>query len=407
MSKMSDRPNYWTPWLDCDVGVLGGGPAGAAAAITLARAGCSVVVLERSHYDRARVGETLPPAARSPLLQLGVWDQFSKAGHAPSPGILSAWGEEELYEQHFIFNPHGHGWHLDRQSFDSMLAQTAERSGARVYCDAQVGSCLRRAADAGRNEGWQVEFTCGGQRSQLRAKFLIDATGRAATLARQQGAKRINADRLVGLVGLLNTRSSESEGDTRTLVEASADGWWYSALLPQQRLIAVYMTDADLLPRQSGLRLAFWQAQLQQTIHTQARLRNFNRPAVPFVVAANSSRLDCVGRHDWLAVGDAAMAFDPLSSQGLLQALASGIRAGETAVRYLTGESTAMDEYALKTAEIFSEYQRLHAVYYGREHRWPQSIFWQRRSVAASAVDGGRLSFLADRKSVDGRRLQL
>jgi flavin-dependent dehydrogenase len=108
--------------------------------------------------------------------------------------------------------------------------------------------------------------------------------------------------------------------------------------------------------------------------------------------------------HGWLAVGDAAMAFDPLSSQGLLQALASGIRAGETAVRHLAGESTAVGEYALKTAEIFGEYKRLHAVYYGREGRWPQSIFWQRRSAAVSAVGGGRLSFLTDRKSVDGRR---
>ena len=353
------------------------------------------------------VGETLPPAARSQLLQLGVWEQFITAGHEPSPGILSVWGEEELQEQHFIFNPHGHGWHLDRQSFDLMLAQAAGRSGARVYCDAQVGSCLRLASDADRNEGWQVEFTCGGRRSQLRAKLLIDATGRVATLARRQGAKRVNADRLVGLVGLLTVRSSESEGDARTLVESSADGWWYSALLPKQRLIAVYMTDGDLLPRQSGLRLAFWQAQLQRTTHTLARLRNFNWPAVPFVVAANSSRLDCVCGYGWLAAGDAAMAFDPLSSQGLLQALATGIRAGETAVRYLAGESTAMSEYALKTDEIFSEYRRLHAVYYGRENRWPQSIFWQRRSVAATAVGGGRLSFLTDRKSVDGRRLQL
>ena len=93
--------------------------------------------------------------------------------------------------------------------------------------------------------------------------------------------------------------------------------------------MAVYMTDADLLRRQCGAWPAFWQARLQQTIHTQSRLRAFDLQAALRVVAANSSRLNYVSGRGWLAVGDAAMAFDPLSSQGLVQALASGIRAGE------------------------------------------------------------------------------
>src|SRR4029434_4989904 len=105
------------------------------------------------------------------------------------------------------------------------------------------------------------------------------------------------------------------------------------------------MTDADLLPRQRGLWRAFWHTQLQQTAHTQARLHAFDLQAAPRVVAANSSRLDSVSGHGWLAVGDAAMAFDPLSSQGLMHALASGMRAGEALHSCLAGEAAAMGEY--------------------------------------------------------------
>src|SRR5262245_8568382 len=384
MLKMNASSDHHSPRSECDVVVLGGGPAGAAAAITLARAGHSVAVIEKSQYAQPRIGETLPPTARPRLVELAVWEPFLAAGHLPSPGVLAVWGEDELYQTHFIFNPYGQGWHLDRQRFDRMLAQAVRQAGACLYCGAQVTSCLPLAGDR-----WQVAFTSSGQQHQLRATFLIDATGRPAALARRQGAKRLNADRLVGLASVLVARSRESdcpenECDSCTLVEACADGWWYSAFLPGRRLMAAYMTDADLLRRHRGAWGAFWQARLQQTIHTQLRLRAFDLRAVPRVVAANSSRLDCVTGRGWLAVGDAAMAFDPLSSQGLIRALASGIRAGEALNGCFSGDLATMCQYDIEANNVFREYWRLRAVYYGRERRWPQSVFWQRRHRLAA-----------------------
>jgi len=137
------------------------------------------------------------------------------------------------------------------------------------------------------------------------------------------------------------------------------------------------MTAADLLPRQRGSWPAFWHARLQQTTHTHTRLSAFELQASPRV-AAHSSRLNHVTGDGWVAVGDAAMAFDPLSSQGLTQALASGIRAGEALDGCLAGEVVALDEYDHKANEVVRAYSQLRGVYFGREQLWPQSFFWRR-----------------------------
>jgi 2-polyprenyl-6-methoxyphenol hydroxylase-like FAD-dependent oxidoreductase len=176
----------------------------------------------------------------------------------------------------------------------------------------------------------------------------------------------------------------EPDGNAWTLVEACAEGWWYSALLPEGRWIAVYMTDADLLPRTHGSGRAFWQVRLQETTHTQARLQALDLNALPRVVAAGTSRLDRVSGDGWLAVGDAAAARDPLSGQGLVQALASGVQGGEALARHLAGDAAAIGEYAGESDELFREYSRLHALHYAREQRWPRSVFWQRRQPAAA-----------------------
>lgn len=382
------RGNQMMSNKEADAVVLGGGPAGCAAALALARRRCSVVVIERSEYADTRLGETLPPMARKIMAGLGVWDLFLSQEHLPSFGIRSVWGRDEVYDNDFIFNPYGHGWHLDRARFDAMLALAAEAAGAVVYRGANLTSWTPDSAG-----GWEIEIGRGAERLRYRTRFLVDASGRAASFARKQGAQRTVVDHLIAAASFLSgSLSGTLSGSlyagapppipsSSTLVEAVEQGWWYSALLPNTQLVVAYFTDPDLYAKRNGDSATHWWHELQQAAHTEARAKDHALSAGPLILAANSSRLDPVAGSNWLAVGDAAMAFDPLSSQGISVGLEFGLRAAESIHAHWQGDDAALTDYANAVDQRFEDYLRSRGRYYGREQRWSHSAFWQRRHI--------------------------
>ena len=357
-----------------DVAVAGGGPGGTAAAIALAHAGARVVLLERSRYDTMRYGEMLPPRARVPLGRLGMWEAFLRQGHAPSPATVSVWGEAAPHETHFICNPYGHGWHVDRRRFDEGLAIAAAEAGACVRRGTRVVSCQPRRAAS-----WSVEVDGAAGRGTVQADFFIDATGRSSMLARAQHVQRLLHDRLVGIVCVFLDSSRTHEGDRRTLVEAVASGWWYSARLPDARVVAAYMTDADIMRTPKRRLRARYQRLLSDAPLTRTRTEGLTAEAEVVVMPASSSRLERAAGPNWLAVGDAAMAVDPLSSQGIYRALESGIAAAEALASNAAERAPAIQRYDFRMLHAFEAYLRKRTTYYRSETRWPQSVFWTRR----------------------------
>lgn len=350
-----------------DVLVAGGGPGGAAAAIELARAGRRVLLADATPPEPARlkVGESLPPPASALLRDLGVLDRFGSDGHLRSSGTSSAWGSPRLEATDFVFDPNGPGWHLDRRRFDRALRSAAAAAGAEV----RDGVAVRLA---GRDDGgWRLRL---GDGEETAARAIVDATGRAASIARALGARRVRRDRLVGIVAAVPAR--EDDHDARTLIEAVAGGWWYTALVPGRKRVVALMTDSDLVPPGARTPSGF-RALLSRTEHVATFVDGV--VIEPQSEPAHGSYLSPSAGDGWLAVGDAGLAFDPLSSQGIMTALYTGMAGARALGAFLDGDDLAPAAYAERLAAIAAAYERNLLYAYVSESRWPESHFWARR----------------------------
>jgi flavin-dependent dehydrogenase len=232
---------------------------------------------------------------------------------------------------------------------------------------------------------FRLEVENGSASEVLEADFVADATGRRARVARRLGARRIRYDRLVGIAALL--RSPTPDTDTYTLVEAVPEGWWYSALLADGRLALAFMTDGDLLNRNawhSGLA-----RRLAQTRITRARVEDhgYTLEEEPRALPAETSRLDTILGDGWLALGDAAAAYDPLSSHGIGSAMGSGFYAGHAIADLLAGHPEAGLAYLDVLQNAYGGCLDLQKRHYAGERRWPEAPFWRRRHDEAYGLE--------------------
>jgi flavin-dependent dehydrogenase len=349
--------------IECDVAIAGGGPAGCAAALTLLRySKLRPLVIERSAYEGWRVGETLSPGVLSLLDYLGATEAFDAQGQRRAYSTSAAWGGPHVVSRDLLFSGAGDAWHLDRAKFDRSLATL-------------VGSALITGTTIKRASGkWQLTLSDG---RELRARFVIDATGRHAAFARAQGARADVRDHLTGLVGVF--AGGDEEDDGSTLVESIPDGWWYSAQLPEGRVVAALMTDADVVRTERLHERDAWLERLGRTGATRRRVAGAELVREPIPCPAHTQILDPIAGDGWVAAGDAAVGFDPLSSMGIGYALTSGIHAARAAAAALAGDPSHASLYAKDVAHHFEAYLERKRAYYRLEQRWPDEPFWARR----------------------------
>ena len=362
-----------------DVTILGGGPAGNAAALSLKRMRPSmhVLIVEASRNHQWQVGETLSPGCKSILQSLGCWEHFRAECFIESHGTTSAWGNDRATDNEFIFSLGGSGYHVDRLRFERLLSHCSQQAGADLLSSFRVAS-----QEFVGNNSWHLTLRGPSNIEQVETRFVVDATGRVASFAAQNGAHRIADDRLMSVFTRFTFPSGLAPKDPRTLVEAQPDGWWYSALTPDDCLVVAWMSDADLIRARSLHLSVNWLEHLQRSRLTSARVAQGQPELPPRLQAAQSQILTRTSGPGWVATGDAASALDPLSSQGILKALRTGKLASFVALDCLTGRPSTQSRYDALVARDYEQYQETKTWFYSQEKRWPQSAFWSRRHLS-------------------------
>jgi flavin-dependent dehydrogenase len=345
-----------------DITIAGAGPAGSVLALLAARARYRVLLVERSHFDRPRFGETAPPELRQALTRVGLERLAQMPFCREAPEVLSVWGGDEPWSRHHIFSPYGTAFHLDRRAFDEALASAARDAGA----DLRLGCAARFAAQP--RGGYIVQLSTG---ERIRTNAAILATGRAGSGLGLPYARQY-LDNHIAVAARFSLPAGHL--DARTVIEAVPGGWFYLAVLPDNEVIAVFVTLATLVPSERRARLRWWLEALAKTIVVRNALNGCRLPQTLSVANARASFARSGAGDSWLAIGDARIAPDPLSGQGIIWAIDDAASTAELLTRMEWRDLA--EHIRVRTARDIKAYRVERSRVYSSEQRFKDDVYW-------------------------------
>lgn len=361
-----------------DVLIVGGGPSGASAALSmLQHSSLSVILTDNTAFDVSRVGEHVDASLFKLLSYLEIEkDDFEADSFIEGYNNLAAWGNGEVSSRNSIHNPEGKSFQLDREKFDLQLLSEVAARGGKIFPRTK---CVK--VEQLENDSWELQMKHESRGSFIiRTKFLIDASGRQGHLCRLLNLNIIKYDQLVGIGAFLRFREPKVLPQEMFL-ETVKDGWWYSATLPGERVVVTLFTDADIIKTQQLQKPENWNKLLSETKHIGKRIRHTIADEQLWVRNAFSHLTDSSARNNFLPIGDAAAAFDPISSMGIGFAVSSACNAARAVEHFFSsdGDDTYIRTYQQDLKVIFENYLDLRKRYYRTEQRWANELFWERR----------------------------
>lgn len=327
--------------------VIGGGPSGSTVSTLIAQAGYKVLLLERDHFPRFHIGESLIPETYWILKRLNMLDKMKSSHFVKKYSVQFVTDKGKLSEPFYFVDhkPHecSQTWQVRRSEFDLLMLNNAREHGVDVHEGARV---LEVLFDGERAIGVRVQFE-DGTTSEIHSEVVIDASGQGSMIMSRLGLREW--DPVLKKAALWTywkdafRDEGRDEGATIVLQTQGKQGWfWYIPLHDNILSVGVVASHEYLFknrPNKDHETIYF--EEVERCPGLQPRIANATRVTDFFAAKEYSYRSKKAAGDGWVLVGDAYGFLDPLYSSGVLLALKSGQLAADAVIEGLAkGDTT-------------------------------------------------------------------
>jgi flavin-dependent dehydrogenase len=327
----------------CDVLVIGGGPAGSTVAPLLAEKGYRVVLLEKARHPRFHIGESLLPANLPLFERLGVADEVRAIG-------MEKWAAEFVSPHHempqvFQFGEAWdksmpHAYQVKRAEFDDVLIRNAAAKGVEVH-----EGCRAKAVDFQADDSARVRAVHDdGRESEWQARFVVDASGRDTFLANRFQIKhrnpRHNSSAVYGHFANAVRHQGRAEGNI-TIFWFEHGWFWFIPMMNDTTSVGMVTWPYHMKTKGPRSLQQFLLDNIATCPALAARLADAQ--LITEVEATGNFSYVSERNHgpNYLLLGDAYAFIDPVFSSGVMLAMNSGVIGAEAIDACLTDPAAA------------------------------------------------------------------
>ena len=334
---------------DCDVIIIGAGPAGCTAATILAEEkGKKVVVLEKEHFPRYHVGESLIPHCYDTIERIGMVERLNEKGFQSKQSVQFVNPDGKLSAPFYFAkhsdHPRSKTWQVDRETFDMMMMERAREAGAEVREGIKVIGFIEE-------EGFVVGVRAedgDGNRFELRAPMTMDASGRDALFQRKKKWRKRDP-KLNKIAIWTNYKGAKrdpgiDEGAT-TVAYVEGKGWFWNIPLKDDIVSTGIVAERDYLYRDSRDLKEIYDREIKENKWVEDHLSEGEQFGKYWVAGEYSYRAEHCATNGLILIGDAFAFLDPVFSSGVYLALTSGAMGADAVAAALDRKDVGAEQF--------------------------------------------------------------